>query len=872
MKIKLSSTLACAAALLFTAGAGDTSRAAADAAPPSAAACTAIAEARFATVTALSTSYEAGSTTQPAHCVVRGTAAPRTGADGKPYETRFELRVPTMWNGRFLYQGGGGNDGAVAPAVGRNTGSFPDTGLQRGFAVATTDAGHQGGTPEFGRDPIARIDHAYAAHERTYTIAMAILSRYYGRAPDHKYFVGCSGGGRQGMMFAERYPAYFDGIAICAPAMSVSSGATIAAAWDTQTYLSVAPVNADGQRVLSRAFSDADLALVARGITAACDAADGAADGMVLRPEACRFDPKSLLCVGVKEASCLTSAQVAALERAFGGPRDSAGRPLYVGQAWDPGIAAPGWRQWKLGSSQTGTPNSAHATLMAGALAYEFVTPPDPTLAITQFDFDRDPARMYAFSAVYDTYRDATLSAFRKRGGRLLIFHGTADPIFSALESIDYYQRLARNNGGPDATARWARLFLVPGMNHCAGGPATDSFDGLAAIVDWVEKGAAPSRIEASARAGTSYFPGRTRPLCAYPSYARYSDNGSLEDGANFACVSPSDRVPAHAASPVRGIFNWIHGTGDAERSFTFYRDVFGLELARSPFAGAAPANAPPETIRPASQAGSDPLVWDLTNTHGSRFRTVFMRTPNAPFGLELSEFFDIPRGERAANPWDPGASKLIVTVRDLDAVVRALKARGAPLVTLGGIPVDTPRGRALLVRDPDGCLIEVRQASRAAVAAPSADDVIETSIGITVSQRARALAFYETLLGFNVKQTRTAGAAELRLNGLGGGKLTETVLSVPGTSEEVVLSEFALPASAAPAAPFAWRLQDVGSPQLQLEVAGLDALIDRTKNAGYRFLSVGAKPIQRAFGRFVFAIDPDAVLVEFVEPAAGGR
>jgi catechol 2,3-dioxygenase-like lactoylglutathione lyase family enzyme len=406
-------------------------------------------------------------------------------------------------------------------------------------------------------------------------------------------------------------------------------------------------------------------------------------------------------------------------------------------------------------------------------------------------------------------------------------------------------------------------------MNHCAGGPATDSFDGLAAIVDWVEKGAAPSRIEASARAGTSYFPGRTRPLCAYPSYARYSDNGSLEDGANFACVSPSDRVPAHAASPVRGIFNWIHGTGDAERSFTFYRDVFGLELARSPFAGAAPANAPPETIRPASQAGSDPLVWDLTNTHGSRFRTVFMRTPNAPFGLELSEFFDIPRGERAANPWDPGASKLIVTVRDLDAVVRALKARGAPLVTLGGIPVDTPRGRALLVRDPDGCLIEVRQASRAAVAAPSADDVIETSIGITVSQRARALAFYETLLGFNVKQTRTAGAAELRLNGLGGGKLTETVLSVPGTSEEVVLSEFALPASAAPAAPFAWRLQDVGSPQLQLEVAGLDALIDRTKNAGYRFLSVGAKPIQRAFGRFVFAIDPDAVLVEFVEPAA---
>jgi hypothetical protein len=538
MNIKLSSTLVGAAVLAIVVGAGDSGRAADDAARPGEATCTALTTGQFATVTTLSTTYEAGSTTQPAHCVVRGSAARRTGADGKPYETRFELRLPTTWSGRFLYQGGGGNDGTVAPAVGRNTGSFPDTGLQRGFSVVTTDAGHQGGTAEFGVDPIARVDHAYAAHERTYTIAMAIQSRYYGRAPDHKYFVGCSGGGRQGMMFAQRYPTYFDGIAICAPAMSVSSGATIAAAWDTQTYLSAAPVDANGQRVLSRAFSDADLALVARGITAACDAADGAADGMVLRPDACRFDPKMLQCGGTKDASCLSSDQVAALQRAFGGPRTSSGRALYVGQAWDPGIAAPGWRQWKLGSSQTGTPNSANTTLMAGALAYEFVTPPDPSLAITRFDFDRDPDRMQAFSQVYDTYRDAALTDFHARGGKLLIFHGTADPIFSALESIDYYQRLAGNNGGPDATARWARLFLVPGMNHCAGGPATDSFDGLRAIVDWVEKSAAPTRIDASAGSRATYFPGRTRPLCAYPSYARYSGNGSLEDGANFACVA----------------------------------------------------------------------------------------------------------------------------------------------------------------------------------------------------------------------------------------------------------------------------------------------------------------------------------------------
>ena len=178
--------------------------------PPGAETCAALASGKVAGLPTLSATYDSGSITQPAHCVVRGSAAPRTGADGKPYETRFELRLPTAWSGRFLYQGGGGNDGVVAPAVGRNTGSFPDTGLQRGFAVVTTDAGHQGGTPEFGLDPVARVDHAYAAHERTATIAFALIARYYGRAPDHKYFVGCSGGGRQGMMFAQRYPAYFD--------------------------------------------------------------------------------------------------------------------------------------------------------------------------------------------------------------------------------------------------------------------------------------------------------------------------------------------------------------------------------------------------------------------------------------------------------------------------------------------------------------------------------------------------------------------------------------------------------------------------------------------------------------------------------------
>ena len=322
--------------------------------------------------------------------------------------------------------------------------------------------------------------------------------------------------------------------------------------------------------------------------------------------------------------------------------------------------------------------------------------------------------------------------------------------------------------------------------------------------------------------------------------------------------------------SPVRGLYNWIHSTGDAERSFSFYRDVFGIELAGSPFAGVSSANARPEPIRPVSQAGSDPLVWALTNTQGSRFRTVFMRAANTSFGLELSEFFDVPRSERHANPWDPGASKLIFTVRDLDVVVARLAARRTPVVTIGGVALDTPNGRAILVRDPDGYLIEVRQASSAAVtAAKQPGDVIETAIWLSVAQRERALAFYEKLLGLQTRGTNTANDAELRLNGVTDGTLTHTVMSIPGIEVTVVLAEFARPATANPAAmPFEWRVQDVGAPQFQFEVAGLDPLLERTGRAGYRFLSVGGEPIQRPFGRFVFAIDPDGILVEFVEPS----
>ena len=393
----------------------------------------------------------------------------------------------------------------------------------------------------FGLDPRARIDHAFDAHHKTALAARALIAQRYGRAPDRAYFSGCSGGGRQGMMFSQRYPELFDGITAGAPAMRVSSGATVAAMWNTRKFNAVAPTDAAGQPILSRAFSDADLQLMARGIIERCDAADGLRDGMVQHTAACRCDPATLQCPAGKAADCLSAEQVSALRAMADGPRDSAGRSLYVGQPWDPGVAAPGWRQWTLGTSTTAKPDSRYVFLMVDALVHEFFTPPEPGFDHRKFDFDfdRDPARMAWFSAVYNTYEDTRLSAFRQRGSKLLLVHGMADPIFSANEMLAYYDELARHIGGVDATQGFARAFVVPGMSHCSGGPATDQFDSIQAMADWVEKGQAPDRILARAAPNNAWFPGRSRPLCPYPAYARYKGTGAAEDHSSFECVRP---------------------------------------------------------------------------------------------------------------------------------------------------------------------------------------------------------------------------------------------------------------------------------------------------------------------------------------------
>ena len=465
------------------------------------------------------------------HCRVTGRMNERTGVDGKPYHIGFEMRLPRDWNGRLLYQGGGGNDGIVRPAVGPQ--ASPGYALNKGFAVVTTDAGHQGASADFGFDPIARTDNAYNAHDKVAVTAKDLVKRYYSKPANRSYFVGCSGGGRQGMMFSQRFPSYFDGVIAIAPAMRVSKGATIAAVWDTQALQAIAPAGADAKPVLSQALSDSDLGFVRNGILQACDAQDGVVDGIVANPKACKFDVARLACKGAKEASCLSNPQVQALQKIFTGAKNSSDQALYFPWPWDPGIGHPqnDWRAWKLGNSATAVPNSRHVFLMQDALQGYFVTPPDRLLSMSNFNFDRDPARMDAHSWIFNTADDIKLAAFKANGGKLLFAHGLADPIFSPDEVVDYYERLGAEHGA--STQDFSRLFLIPGMGHCQGGAATDSWDGLGALVNWVENGQAPDRILAI---GTTVFPGRTRPLCAYPKYAHYTGIGNSEDAANFVC------------------------------------------------------------------------------------------------------------------------------------------------------------------------------------------------------------------------------------------------------------------------------------------------------------------------------------------------
>lgn len=509
--------------------------------------------------------------TLPEHCEILGTIGQHTGADGQTYAVKFHLRMPTAWSERFYYSGGGGLDGSV--------GGADSPQLAQGYAVVSTDSGHDAalnisaiaGNAEFGFDPQARLDYGYEGPGRVAQAAKAITRAYYRQRIRYSYFEGCSEGGREGLMFSQRYPDIFDGIIAGNPGIDLPKAA-VAEAWDTQAFAKAArALTPFGNPDLATSFTPAELSAIGDAILKECDGKDGLVDGMVTNPQACRFDPQTL---GPQGSGMLSANQVAALKDVFGGARNSKGRALYAGWFWDPGIAAAGWRIWKIGPLFPGPGNtSLNTTLGGSALPFVFTTPPNSQTAGTPghpgtvvttagpapglpglndafmpwllgYSMDVDAPKIYARSGIFSQSAmdfmgtsSTDYRRFRSGGSKLIVYSGQADPVFSSKYHIGWYQDLMERVGGVRATQQFARLFVVPGMNHCGGGYATSQFDAFSALVNWVEHGSGPASLVGTAPADTPW-PGRTRPICAYPAQARYVGHGSIEDAANFACVA----------------------------------------------------------------------------------------------------------------------------------------------------------------------------------------------------------------------------------------------------------------------------------------------------------------------------------------------
>lgn len=501
----------------------------------------------------------AGDDSPVAQCRIRGRMAERTGSDGRDYALSFELALPDDWNGDFVHQFNGGNDGVVKPATGAlESGTGDQSPLARGFAVISSDAGHDGalfsdmglaGGAGFGADFEARQMYGYKAVATLQPVAEQAVEAYYEKPISHRYGIGCSNGGRHAMVAAMRMPDTFDGLLIGAPGFHLPRAA-VQHALDVQSF---AKVDAD----IRKSFSAGDLRLVADAVLASCDSLDGLEDGVVNDTAACQqaFDPATLQCTDGQNSACLSADQVTALVTIHAGPKGADGQQLYSDWAWDPGIAGGDWRFWKVESTVPPWENMPIIAVMgASSLAQIFTVPPTPVggapadLGRFLLDFDI-PTQAAQIDATSEAFPESPmqvmappdsdnpeLAAFRDAGGRMMIYHGVADPVFSVNDTANWYTKLNENNGGQ---ADFARFYPVPGMNHCNGGPAADAFDLLTPLVEWVENGTEPGTVTATARADNDEAPealrGASRPLCAAPQVARFTGSDAA-DAASFTC------------------------------------------------------------------------------------------------------------------------------------------------------------------------------------------------------------------------------------------------------------------------------------------------------------------------------------------------
>lgn len=446
-----------------------------------------------------------------AHCLVEGKIEDREGVNGR-YGIRFQLRMPEQWNGRFLFQGGGGTDGFIAPAIGTvpSTGSSATPAIKRGYAVVSMDGGHDGRGTAFGADQQARIDLGYASIGKVTATAKTLVRTFYNKAPAESFFMGCSNGGREAMMAAQRFPLEFDGVVVGNPGFHLSRAA-VGAVWEVEQFEKISPVGK-----LYQAFSQADLDTVSAAILQKCDAIDGLKDGIVTAYANCNFDPESL-------RGKLDDTKLDTLIAVMNGATDEAGNQIYTGWPWDPAINTPGWRAWKIGSENR---PGLHEMLSVPSTGAVFMTPtqkvPDePNFAA----LTENVAEVGGYFDANDTY----MTTFAARGGKMVIFQGLADPIFSATDIANWYEQTQQDTG-----TDVARLFMVPGMTHCGGGNGLENFDPLTVLENWKASGNAPEAMTVS----SASKPVRQMPLCAYPNYAKYTggDKNALD---SYTCVAP---------------------------------------------------------------------------------------------------------------------------------------------------------------------------------------------------------------------------------------------------------------------------------------------------------------------------------------------
>ena len=452
----------------------------------------------------------------PAFCRVQGVIRP---------EVRFELWLPERWNRKLLMVGNGG----LAGTINRNAMLEP---LRLGYATTSTDTGHVADTDgHWAAEHMERvIDFAHRSVHVTTQAAKAIVGAFYGAAPEHAYFQGCSQGGQEALTEAQRYPADYDGIIAGDPANYWTHLYMGAHLWITQAT----------QADVASYIPASKTQLIGDAVNQACDALDGIQDGILNDPRRCHFDPSTLLCKNGDAPNCLTAPQLEAVKKIYQGARTAEGDQIFPGLMPGSEAGPTGWADYVTGQEFG---RARHSILGLPFLRY--VAFEDPNWDFRTFRFNRtdglDSDVDFIDGKLGPIFNNINpdLAPFQAHGGKLIQYHGWSDPDISPLNSINYYQSVVgfvdRGTGhGLSETTSFYRLFMVPGMNHCAGGSGPNTFNALAALEQWVEHGAPPERIVASHR--TNGQVDMTRPLCPYPKEAVYNGSGSTNDAASFTC------------------------------------------------------------------------------------------------------------------------------------------------------------------------------------------------------------------------------------------------------------------------------------------------------------------------------------------------